>query len=110
MSNPTVSSKENNLKERIWILSFTTKPEGVDNLPIGSGPGTQGEANDKHHEKCFERLRTMIEPGVRITRELKSIGCAIITGDYQACLRLKGRVAKENFARMAEDAPMVLIE
>lgn len=110
MSNTTASSEENSLKERMWILSFTTKPEGVDNLPIGSGPGTRGEANDKHHEKCFERLRTMIESGVRITKESKGLGFAFVTGDYQACLRLKDGVTKEKFAIMAEDEPIFLVE
>lgn len=110
MSNTTVGGEESGLKERIWILSFSTKPEGIDSLPVGQGPGTKGEAKRKHYEQCFERLRTMIDPGVRITQELKGLGLAFITGDYQACLRLKDRVTKEKFAIMAEDAPMVLIE
>lgn len=86
-----------------WVLCFTTRPDRLDNLPVGDGPGTKGEALRQHFQQCFTRLEGIIEEGVSITAHLSSIGCVFIVGRQEACKRLQKKVETNRMALMCKN-------
>ena len=92
-----------------WVLTFQTDPDGLDDLPAGSGPKTKGDALAQHFKECFEKLDNMIGDGVRIVTRMKSIGCACILGNQEACERLKDKVESDSFALMCKNTRCVRV-
>ena len=86
-----------------WVLMFQTRPDGLDDLSVGNGSGTKGEALVEHFKSCFQKLDDMIEDGVRIVARMEFIGCASILGSQEACEQLKERVESDNFALMRKN-------
>lgn len=86
-----------------WLLTFTTLPDGFEELPVGRGPGTTSEAMDQHFEKCCEQLAGMLEEGVRITDRAQAVNIVTIVGEQEACERLKQRVKESGFATMEKN-------
>lgn len=88
-----------------WVLCFVTRPDGLDDLPAGGGPGTKGEALRNHFQQCFTHLEEMLEAGIIITDRNSTIGFVSVIGQQEACERLKQKVEAAGFAHMCKDMP-----
>ncbi|MEK7637838.1 MAG: hypothetical protein AAB375_00190 [Patescibacteria group bacterium] len=91
-----------------WVVRFP-RPEGIDLLPVGRGPGTKGELLKQHSQKCFQRLDKMLGDGISVVARVPILRVAVLIGPEDACLRLKKKLEDERFAVMSKDAPFELI-
>lgn len=104
-NNPTTATGN-----QIWILSFLTKPLNIETLPVGSGPGTQGEAGRAHRLVCFQELqKLLVGTGVEIINPEKFQGTVFLQGSPGACQAFKAMVEFGGFARMSQDTSTKVI-
>ena len=103
MANETVTPPSTS-DDLNWMLTFNTKPEGIESLPKGVGPGTRIEAYAAHFQVCFEKLSGMLGPDIQVIKKMEYVGSMVISGSPEACQQLKEKVEKDGWAIMAKNS------
>lgn len=96
-------------EEQGWIVCIKSRPEGIEALPPGRQPGTQGAVAREYFAKIINELRARLPEGVGMPVCWLSIGGVCIVGPEEACSQLKAELEVDGGFSMTKNRRLRLI-